>query len=435
MQKHSKTIQTPTGKLGILIPGMGAVTTTLLAGIELIRQNKMPSFGSVSQTGHIRLGKRSEMRQPRIRDVVPLAALDDLAFCCWDIFPDNAYDAARHANVLTPEQLLSVKNFLSKITPLPGLFDRKFVKKLDGRHIKKGRTWWDKHLELQNDIDNFSRKSRVSRRIMVWCASTEIFLEPSKTHATLSAFEKGLRENAASISPSMVYAYTAIKNKIPFINGAPNLSCNIPALTELAHKNGVPIAGKDFKTGQTLLKTIIAPGLKARMLGIDGWFSTNILGNRDGEVLDDPESFRSKETSKLSVLRTILQPDLYPELYEHMNHMVRINYYPPRGDRKESWDNIDLFGWLGRKMQIKINFLCEDSILAAPVVLDLILFMDLAQRAGLKGIQEWLSFYFKSPLTDPSAYPEHDLFIQQTKMKNTLRHLMGEKPVTHMDLE
>lgn len=435
MNKKKIEIQAPIGKLGILIPGMGAVTTTFLAGIESIRRGLYPAYGSLTQMGHIRLGRRDEKRQPRIQDVVPLAALDDIICCGWDIFPDNCYKAAKNAGVLTNEQLDPVKDFLKSIKPMPAVFDRRFVKKLDGPNVKKGRTWWDKHLMLEEDIEKFAAKNKVSRMVMIWCGSTEAYFEASKVHQTIDAFEKGLKKNDAHISPSMVYAYTAIKNRIPYVNGAPHLSSDIPALIQFAQQMCVPLAGKDYKTGQTLLKTIIAPGLKARLLGIDGWFSTNILGNRDGEVLEDPASFKSKEVSKLSVLDAILQPDLYPDLYEKIYHMVRINYYPPRGDDKEGWDNIDIFGWMGRKMQIKIDFLCRDSILAAPLVLDLVLLSDLAQRAKMPGIQEWLSFYFKSPMTAKSVYPEHDLFIQLTKLKNTLRYLIGEELITHLGVE
>jgi myo-inositol-1-phosphate synthase len=337
--------------------------------------------------------------------------------------------------VLAKEQLDSVRDFLTGINPLPAVFDRRYVTRLEGSHVKQGKTWWDKHLMLQDDIESFASQNNIDRMVMIWCASTETYLEPADAHKTIEAFEKGLKSNDPAISPCMVYAYTAIKNGIPFVNGAPHLGADIPALEQLAQQNNVSIAGKDFKTGQTLLKTMIAPGLKARMLGVEGWFSTNILGNRDGQVLDDPGSFKSKEVSKLSVLDTILQPDLYPELYGDMHHMVRINYYPPRGDAKEGWDNIDIFGWMGGKMQIKVNFLCRDSILAAPVVLDLVLLTDLAQRARMGGIQEWLSFYFKSPMTAESVYPEHDLFVQQTKLKNTLRYLIGEELITHLGIE
>ncbi len=423
------------GRLGVLMPGMGAVTTTFLAGLESIRRGLYPAYGSLTQMGHIRLGRRDENRQPLIKDIVPLAALPDIVCAGWDIFPDDCYEAAKHAAVLTPEQLEPVRDFLSAIKPMPAVFDRRYVKKLDGPHVKTGATWWDKHLMLQEDIQKFAADNKVSRMVMIWCASTEAYMTPTAVHQSIELFEQGLKNNDENISPSMVYAYTALKNKIPFINGSPHLCTDMPALTQLAALCDAPIAGKDYKTGQTLMKTIIAPGLKARMLGIDGWFSTNLLGNRDGEVLEDPDSFKSKEVSKLSVLDTMLQPDLYPELYGKLHHMVRINYYPPRGDDKEGWDNIDIFGWMGRKMQIKINFLCRDSILAAPVVLDLVLFADLAARAGMHGIQEWLSFYFKSPMTAPSIYPEHDLFIQLTKLKNTLRYIIGEDLITHLGIE
>jgi myo-inositol-1-phosphate synthase len=435
MRKKKITIVEPTGRLGVLIPGMGAVATTFLAGLESIRRGLYPAYGSLTQMGHIRLGRRDENRQPLIRDIVPLAALPDIVCAGWDIFPDNCYEAAQHAGVLTPEQLDPVKDFLTDIQPMKAVFDRRYVKKLDGPNVKTGGTWWDKHVLLQQDIEQFAAANSVSRMVMIWCGSTEVYMEPSAVHQSIAAFEAGLKSNDEHIAPSMVYAYTAIKNGIPYINGSPHLCIDIPALTELARVKGVPIAGKDYKTGQTLMKTMIAPGLKARMLGIDGWFSTNLLGNRDGEVLADPGSFKSKEVSKLSVLDTILQPDLYPDLYAKIHHLVRINYYPPRGDDKEGWDNIDIFGWMGRKMQIKINFLCRDSILAAPVVLDLVLLADLASRAGMPGIQEWLSFYFKSPMTAETVYPEHDLFIQLTKLKNTLRFIIGEELLTHLGIE
>jgi len=435
MQQRKVKIKAPKGRLGVFIPGMGAVTTTFLAGLESIRRGLYPAYGSLTQTGHIRLGRRDQQRQPLIKDVVPLAGLRDIVCCGWDIFPDNCYEAAQKAGVLTYDQLAPVKDFLSEIKPMPAVFDRRYVKKLDGPNVKRGKTWWDKHLMLEEDINSCRQQHCMDRAVMIWCGSTEAYLEVAPVHRSIKAFEKGLRSNDKQISPSMVYAYTAIKNGIPFINGAPHLCHDSPALSELAEAKGVAIGGKDFKTGQTLMKTIIGPGLKARLLGIDGWFSTNILGNRDGEVLDDPDSFKSKEVSKLSVLDTILQPDLYPDLYGDMYHKIRIEYYPPRGDNKEGWDNIDIFGWMGRKMEIKINFLCRDSILAAPLVLDLALFADLAQRAKMSGVQEWLSFYFKSPMTASSVYPEHDLFIQLTKLKNTLRYLIGEELITHLGIE
>lgn len=428
-------IQKPKGKLGVLLPGLGAVSTTFITGVEAVKKGLGKPFGSLTQMGTIRLGKRTEKRRPMIKKFVPLASLKDLVFGAWDIFEDNAYQAALKAGVLEKNLLDEVKPELEKIKPMPAVFDQKYVKRLSGRNVKKAKNKMDLANLLIKDIENFKKNNRVDRLVMIWCASTEIYIKPKKVHNNLKSFEKGLLKNSPDIAPSMIYAYAAIKSGIPFANGAPNLTVDIPALIELAKKNKVPIAGKDFKTGQTLLKTIIAPGLKARLLGLAGWFSTNILGNRDGEVLDDPESFKTKEVSKLSVLEYILQPKLYPELYGNVYHKVTINYYPPRGDNKEGWDNIDIFGWLGYPMQIKIDFLCRDSILAAPIVLDLALFLDLAQRAELKGIQEWLSFYFKSPMVAKELYPEHDLFIQQMKLKNTLRYLMGEKLITHLGVE
>jgi myo-inositol-1-phosphate synthase len=425
----------PTGKLGILIPGMGAVATTFVAGVESIRQNLAKPLGSLTQMGTIRLGKRTENRVPAIKDFVPLAELDDLVFGGWDIFEDNMYDASLKAGVLHRESIDQIKPFLESISPMKAVFDQKYVKKLSGDWIKKGKSWYELAEQLKEDILDFKEKNGCDRLVMVWCASTEIFMKPSAVHNDLASFEKGLKESSPDIAPSMVYAYAALSLGVPFANGAPNLTVDIPALMELAHKNNVPIGGKDFKTGQTLMKTILAPGLKARLLGLNGWFSTNILGNRDGEVLDDPESFKTKEESKLSVLEYILQPERYPDLYSDFYHKVRINYYPPRGDNKEGWDNLDIFGWLGYPMQIKIDFLCRDSILAAPIVLDLALFLDLAQRIGFRGIQEWLSFYFKSPQHAPGLYPEHDLFIQLMKLKNTLRYIQGEDLITHLGQE
>jgi myo-inositol-1-phosphate synthase len=428
----------PKGKLGVLIPGMGAVATTFIAGVEAIRRQLARPVGSLTQMGTIRLGKRTEKRTPLVKDFVPLAELDDLVFAGWDLFTDNCYEAALKAGVLERSLLDKVKDFLSGIRPMPAVFEQRFVKNLHGENVKKGKTKMNLAQQLMDDIQRFKKTTGVSRLVMIWCASTETFLKPGAVHQTLAAFEKGLRSNSPDIAPSMIYAYAALKLGVPFANGAPNLTVDIPALLELALKNVVPVCGKDFKTGQTLMKTIIAPGLKARLIGLHGWFSTNILGNRDGEVLDDPGSFRTKEESKLSVLEYILQPELYPELYKGFCHKVRINYYPPRGDNKEGWDNLDIFGWLGYPMQIKIDFLCRDSILAAPLVLDLVLFLDLAQRCremARKGIQEWLSFYFKSPMCAPNLYPEHDLFIQLMKLKNTLRHLRGEELITHLGLE
>jgi myo-inositol-1-phosphate synthase len=431
----SVDIQPSKGRLGILLPGLGAVATTFLAGVEAIRRGKNQPIGSLTQTGTIRLGKRTENRAPNIADFVPLARLDDLFFGGWDPIPDNACEAARKAGVLGAEDIESVRPFLETIEPWPAVFDQRFVKKLHGSHVKKGKNLMELADALREDIRRFRAEQKLDRLVMVWCASTETYMKPGEVHQTLDAFETGLRAGDSSIAPSMIYAYAAIKERVPFANGAPNLSADIPALDALARELCVPISGKDFKTGQTLMKTIIAPGFKARLLGVSGWFSTNILGNRDGEVLDDPESFKTKEESKLSVLDSILQPHLYPELYRSLYHKVRINYYPPRGDNKESWDNIDIFGWMGYPMSIKINFLCRDSILAAPIVLDLALFMDLAQRCGMRGIQEWLSFYYKSPMHAPGLYPEHDLFIQLMKLKNTLRWMRGEELITHLGIE
>jgi myo-inositol-1-phosphate synthase len=427
-------IEPAEGKLGVLLVGLGAVSTTLVAGVEAVKRGLGKPIGSVTQMGTIRLGKRTENRVPRIQDFVPLAKLDDLVFGAWDIFPDDAYEAAREANVLERSLLDSLRPALEAIRPMQGVFDPRYVKRLHGTHIKEG-TKWELARQLVDEIEAFQHQRGVDRSVMVWCGSTEIHMAPSAVHETLDAFEAGLKANHDEISPSMIYAYAALSLGIPFANGAPNLTLDVPALRELAARNRVPVCGKDFKTGQTLMKTVLAPALKARMLGLQGWFSTNILGNRDGEVLDDPDSFRTKEVSKLSVLEHILQPHLYPDLYEGFHHQVRINYYPPRGDNKEGWDALDIFGWLGYPMQIKIDFMCRDSILAAPLALDLALFLDLARRAGMHGVQEWLSFYFKSPMTLPELYPEHDLFIQQMKLKNTLRYLMGEEQITHLGLD
>ncbi len=426
------TIASGEGRLGILTPGMGAVSTTFMAGVIAARNGIAKPIGSLTQMATIRIGKRTEDNVPLIKDFVDLASLDDLVFGGWDIFEDNAYQAANNAGVLNNELLDQVKDELSAIKPMPAVFDKAYVKKLDGTNVKSGGTKWDYAQMLMEDITRFKEDNDCNRVVMVWCGSTEIFLEPGPVHASMEAFEEGMRNDDPGIAPSMIYAYAAAKMGIPYANGAPNLSGDFPAFYELAKETQTPICGKDFKTGQTLMKTILAPGFKARMLGLNGWFSTNILGNRDGEVLDDPESFKTKEESKLGVLEHILQPDKYPDLYEDMYHKVRINYYPPRGDNKEGWDNIDIFGWLGYPMQIKIDFLCRDSILAAPIVLDLALFLDLAKRAGFSGIQEWLSFYFKSPTTAPDLYPEHDLFIQQMKLKNTLRYMAGEEKITHL---
>ncbi|MEW6126416.1 MAG: inositol-3-phosphate synthase [Acidobacteriota bacterium] len=433
--KSTVEVQEPKGKLGVLLVGLGAVSTTFIAGVEAIKKGLAEPIGSLTQMGTIRLGKRTDNRVPLIKDFVALAALNDLVFGAWDIFEENAYEAAMHAGVLERDLINQIKPELQSVKPMKAVFDQRYVKRLNGTHIKQGANKMELAEQLMADIAEFKRQNECDRLVLVWCASTEVFMKPSAEHETLESFEKALRENSDAIAPSMIYAYAAIKSGVPFANGAPNLTVDIPAILKLANDNGVAICGKDFKTGQTLMKTLIAPGLKARMLGLHGWFSTNILGNRDGEVLDDPESFKTKEESKLSVLEYILQPDVYPTLYKDFSHIVRINYYPPRGDNKEGWDNIDIFGWLGYPMQIKVDFLCRDSILAAPIVLDLALFLDLAQRTKMKGIQEWLSFYFKSPMTAPGLYPEHDLFIQLMKLKNTLRHLKGEDLITHLGLE
>ncbi|RPJ45588.1 MAG: inositol-3-phosphate synthase [Candidatus Latescibacterota bacterium] len=429
------SIRPPQGKLGVLIPGLGAVSTTFIAGVEAVRKGHAEPIGSLTQMGTIRLGKRTDNRVPAVRDFVPLAGLDDLVFGGWDIFDTDCYRAAIGAGVLERELIERVKPLLESIRPMPAVFDNRYVKKLNGPNVKKGANWYDLAEQLIEDIRRFLEANAIARTVMIWCASTEIYIQPSEVHQTLAAFEEGLKKRDERIAPSMVYAYASIRAGVPFANGAPNLTVDIPALHELARERNVPIAGKDFKTGQTLMKTILAPGFKARLLGVSGWFSTNILGNRDGEVLEDPESFKTKETSKLSVLDEILQPHLYPKLYGKLFHKVRINYYPPRGDNKEGWDNIDIFGWLGYPMQIKVDFLCRDSILAAPIVLDLALFLDLSARAGRRGVQEWLSFYFKSPMTAPGLYPEHDLFIQSMKLKNTLRDMQGEELIHHLGSE
>ncbi len=428
-------IAPPKGKLGILTPGMGAVSTTLMAGVELVRRAEALPIGSLTQMGTIRLGKRTEARTPKINDFVPLAKLGDIVFGGWDVFPDNAYEAAQKAGVLESKHLDKAKKFLSGIAPMKAAFDQNYVKKLNGPNVKKAKNKLDLAEQIREDIRNFKKKNKCDRLVMVWCASTEVFMKPEAVHKDIASFEKAMKENHPAIAPSMLYAYAAISEGVPFANGAPNLTVDIPALLDFAHSRHVPIGGKDFKTGQTLMKTILSPGFKARMIGVNGWFSTNILGNRDGEVLDDPGSFKTKEESKLGALEYIFQPKLYPELYGNLYHKVRINYYPPRGDNKEGWDNIDIFGWLNYPMQIKVDFLCRDSILAAPIVLDLALFFDLAHRAGLRGIQEWLSFYFKSPMCAPELYPEHDLFIQLMKLKNTLRWMMGEGLITHLGAE
>ena len=433
--KDNVRIAPADGKLGVLIPGIGAVTTTFIAGIEAVKRGLGQPIGSLTQLATVRLGKRTEGRTPLIRDFVPLAGLNDLVYGGWDIYPDNGYEAAIKASVLERTLVDQVKEPLSAIQPMKAVFDHEYVKNINGPNVKQAPNNMAKAEMLMEDIEQFRRNNGCARMVMIWCGSTEVFHRPGAVHQSLRDFESGLQKNDPDIAPSQIYAYASLKSGVPFANGAPNLTTDIPALLELARERQLPICGKDFKTGQTFMKTLIAPGLKARMLGVAGWFSTNILGNRDGEVLDDPGSFRSKEETKLSVLEQILQPNLYPMLYKDLYHAVRINYYPPRGDAKEGWDNIDIFGWLGYPMQIKIDFLCRDSILAAPIVLDLVLFLDLAQRAGMRGIQEWLSFYFKGPMHAPEIYPEHDIFIQLMKLKNTLRWMRGEDLITHLGLE
>lgn len=420
------------GKLGILMPGLGAVATTMIAGVAAIKKGISKPIGSLTQMGTIRLGKRTENKQPKIKDFVPLAGLEDLVFGGWDVYEDNVYEAAMNARVLDANLLRDVREELQAIKPMRAAFDRNYVKNLDGKYVKDIDNRYELALAVIEDIKNFKAENNCDRIVLVWCGSTEIYFEPSEVHESLAAFEQGLRDNDLRIAPSMIYAYAALKLGIPFANGAPNLTVDIPALIELAKETNTPIAGKDFKTGQTLMKTILAPGLAARSLGVNGWFSDNILGNRDGLVLDDPDNFKTKEVSKLGVLEDIFKPDVNPDLYGDMYHKIRINYYPPHGDNKESWDNIDIFGWLGYKMQIKINFLCRDSILAAPIVLDLALFIDLAKRANLSGIQEWLSFYLKSPQTIPGVPAENDIFKQLMKLQNTLRYIMGEELITHL---
>jgi myo-inositol-1-phosphate synthase len=414
---------------------MGAVSTTTIAGVVAVRRGLSKPIGSLTQMGTVRLGKRTEGRSPLIKDFIPLAGLDDIVFGGWDIFEENSYEAAKTAGVLDTALLEQIRPELEAIRPMPAVFDRRYVKRLDGPHVKKGKNKRELAEALREDIRKFKSDNNCDRLVLIWCGSTEVYLTETEAHASIAAFEKGLEANDDTIPSSMIYAYAAIKEGIPYANAAPNLSADIPALLQLAAETGSPLAGKDLKTGQTMIKTIVAPGLKARLLGVDGWYSTNILGNRDGEVLDDPESFKTKEESKKSVLDYIFQPNLYPDLYAKLCHVVRINYYPPRGDNKEGWDNIDLVGWLGYPMQLKINFLCRDSILAAPIVLDVALFLDLAKRTGMGGIQEWLSFYFKSPMHAPGLYPEHDLFIQLMKLKNTLRYMGGEELITHLGLE
>ncbi|WP_031498014.1 inositol-3-phosphate synthase [Bryobacter aggregatus] len=433
--KQNVKIAPADGKLGILIPGLGAVATTTIAGVEAIKQGLGKPVGSLTQLATIRLGKRTDNNTPYIRDFVPLAKLDQLVFGGWDIYNDNCYEAAKNANVLDAPLLDKLKGPLESIKPMSAVFDQEYVKRIHGPNVKQSKDKFELVQALMDDIKNFKERTGATRATMIWCGSTETFKKPTQVHQSVKDFEAGLKASDPDIAPSQMYAYAALMSGVPFANGAPNLTTDIPAMLELSRERSLPICGKDFKTGQTFMKTVLAPGFKARMLGMSGWFSTNILGNRDGEVLEDPGSFKTKEETKLSVLDEILQPDLYPDLYKDLYHAVRINYYPPRGDAKEGWDNIDIFGWLGYPMQIKVDFLCRDSILAAPLVLDLVLFLDLAQRAGMRGIQEWLSFYFKGPMTAPGLYPEHDLFIQLMKLKNTLRWMRGEDLITHLGLD
>jgi myo-inositol-1-phosphate synthase len=433
--KQPQKIESAGGKLAVFLPGLGAVATTFIAGVLLARKGLGEPVGSLTQLGTIRLGKRTEGRVPKIKDFVPLAGLDQLEFAAWDLFPDNAYESAENAKVLEQRHLDPIKQELSAIRPMKAAFYPEYVKRLHGTHVKEAKNKAEMVEALRHDIRSFMKSSGSARAVAVWCGSTEIYIEPTEVHQSIKSFEKGLLESDPAISSSMLYAWACLKEGVPYANGAPNLSIDFPAGHELARETNTPICGKDFKTGQTLMKTILAPGLKARMLGLSGWFSTNILGNRDGEVLDDPDNFKTKEVSKLGVLEHILQPEVNPTLYGDVYHKVRINYYPPRGDAKEGWDNLDIFGWLGYPMQIKVDFLCRDSILAAPIVLDLALFMDLAKRAGFRGVQEWLSFYWKSPMVGPGLYPEHDLFIQSMKLKNTLRWMQGEDLITHLGSE
>jgi myo-inositol-1-phosphate synthase len=433
--RRPDAIAPATGKLAVLLPGLGAVSTTMIAGAMLARKGLAQPVGSLTQLGTIRLGRRTDAQSPPIREFLPLASLDDLEFGAWDIFPDDAYESAVHADVLTREHLDAVRDELQSIRPMKGVFYPEYVRRLNGTHVKSGATKAEMVEQLRDDIRTFMKEKNCTRAVAVWCGSTEVFVSANGVHHTAATFEKALHHNDPTISNSQLYAWAFMKEGVPFANGAPNLAIDFPAAWELAKQMRVPLAGKDFKTGQTMMKTVIAPALKARMLGVRGWFSTNILGNRDGEVLDDPESFKSKETTKLGVLEHILQPHLHDGLYGNLFHKVRIEYYPPRGDAKEGWDNIDLFGWLGYPMQMKVDFLCRDSILAAPIVLDLALLMDFAKRAGFYGIQEWLSFYFKCPMTAPELYPEHDLFIQLMKLKNTMRWAMGEGSITHLGHE
>jgi myo-inositol-1-phosphate synthase len=429
------TIQPATGPLAVLLPGFGAVASTFVAGVEAARQGIHAPIGSVAELGTVRLGRRDDGKTVKIRDLVPLAPLESLKFGAWDIFPDDAAEVVDRAGVLSKEDTDKVRSFLKTVKPRAGVFDPEYVRRLNGTHIKQEKSHRDRIAALRQDIREMKKELGAERAVVVFCGSTETFRPQSEPVSSLAALEKALDANDPAINPTLLYAYAAIKEGAPFANATPNQSVDTPAIQELAREHGVAIAGRDLKSGQTMMKTVIAPALKARMLGLEGWYSTNILGNRDGEVLDDPQAFKSKEVTKTGVLDTILQPDQYPQLYGKMSHKVSIHYYPPRGDNKEGWDNIDIFGWMGYPMQIKINFLCRDSILAAPLVHDIALFLDLAQRSGWRGIQEWMSFYFKSPMAKDGLQPEHDLFIQQTKLKNTLRALAGEELITHLGLD
>ena len=427
-------VQKPSGKLGVLIVGLnGAVSSTFIAGTYAVRKNLSKPIGSITQMATMRLGQRNENRFPKIKDVVPLAGLEDIVFGGWDIHDESVFESCVRSEVLNSRDFYPLQEELEKLRPMKSVFMQDYVKRLQATHQKTGTTKWDLMEQLRKDIRDFKTANQCERLVVIWNGSTEIFISMSEVHSDLAKFEQAMKDNHVDIAPSMLYAYAALSENVPFINGAPNLTTDTPALLQYADMKNLPVCGKDFKTGQTMMKTVLAPMFKTRMLGLNGWFSTNILGNRDGEVLDDPGSFKTKEESKLSVINTILQPELYPELYNDIYHKVRINYYPPRKDEKEAWDNIDIFGWMGYPMQLKVNFLCRDSILAAPICLDLVLLTDLAQRCGFKGIQHWLSFYFKSPMHETDQHPEHDLFIQSVKLKNTLRMIINEKPVDFLD--
>lgn len=427
-----KQIAQANGKLGILVVGVGgAVATTMITGVLAARKGLAKPIGSISQMAKM---KTQDGVEKLIKDIVPLTKLEDIVFGGWDIFPENAYEAACYAEVLKDKDICKVKDELEAIKPMPAAFDHNWAKRLNGTHIKNTATRWDMVEQLREDIRKFKAANHCERIAVLWAASTEIYIPESEVHASLASLEQAMKANdTAHISPSMCYAYAAIAEGAPFIMGAPNLCVDIPAMWEFSKQQNVPIAGKDFKSGQTLMKTVLAPMFKTRMLGVSGWFSTNILGNRDGEVLDDPDNFKTKEVSKLSVIENIFEPEKYPDLYGNVYHKVRINYYPPRKDNKEAWDNIDIFGWMDYPMQIKVNFLCRDSILAAPIALDLVLFADLAARANRCGIQTWLSFFCKSPMHDHEHEPEHDLFAQWRLFKKTIREMIGEKEADYLD--